>query len=277
MDGVLLDTRPSFTAAVAMAAGACAPPPGLSLGWGEAEVEALRLAGGFNNDWDAAAAVALLGPENGPGAAWEALCARLRAEGGGPAAVMGRCGRDAWERVRGAVAPVFQRLYAGARAGEVYGIEPTESGGLYEREVPLVTAEELESTNLPIGILTGRTRGEAGLGLSLLGIQLPEARLVCDTGPRFRKPRPDGLLALAGATSSRRPLYVGDTVDDMDCAQNARAEGLDVLFAGIAPEGSERERRFRGGGASAVAVSLRAALAMLLPETAEGRADNCGG
>lgn len=260
MDGVLLDTRPSFTAAVALSARRCAAAPGLGEGWSEAEVEDLRLAGGFNNDWDGAAALALLGPASRPGAAWAALCKELAAAGGGPESVARRCGGDAWAAMRARVTPVFQCIYTGPRAMEIYGLKPTETKGLYELEAPLVTPSEVAATALPMGVFTGRAREEATLGFERLGLFLPPERVVCDSSPRFRKPRPDGLMALATAVNSRRPLYVGDTVDDMIAVRNAREAGLEASFAGVAVEGSERVRRFREGGAVAVGESLRTIL-----------------
>jgi HAD superfamily hydrolase (TIGR01549 family) len=266
MDGVLLDTRPSFTAAVVLSARRCAVGPGLGAGWGEPEVEALRLAAGFNNDWDGAAAVALLGPASGPGAAWSSLCSGLATAGGGPRSVAALCGEDAWTAMRARVTPVFQCIYAGPRALEIYGLEPTEPTGLYVLESPLVSPSEIAAMGLPAGVFTGRAREEATLGLERLGFYLPPERVVCDTSPRFRKPRPDGLVALASAMNSRRPLYVGDTVDDMAAAWNAREAGLEVSFAGVAGEGSERARRFTEGGAVAVGDSLR----MILSDLGQG-------
>lgn len=260
MDGVLLDTRRSFTRGVLLAAAACAPPPGLGRGWTERQVERLRLCGGFNNDWDAAAALAALGPASGPDDGWETVCARLEALGGGPAAAAALSGEARWRSLREAVVPLFQRLYAGPRSLEVYGVAPTEPRGLYEEEEPLVSAEELSAPGLPFGVFTGRTRGEAALGLERLGFELPEERLVCDTQPRFRKPRPDGLLALAAALPAGALLYVGDGADDLACARAAGASGLDVRFAGIAPPGSLRESRFLQGGALLVRETLREVL-----------------
>ena len=269
MDGVLLDTRPSFTAAVVLSARRCAAMPGLGASpgqdWGEAEVEALRLAGGFNNDWDGAAAVALLGPAFGPGAAWASLCEELAAAGGGPRAVASRCGEAAWTAMRARVTPVFQCLYAGPRALEIYGLDPTEATGLYALELPLVTPSEIAATGLPTGVFTGRAREEATLGLERLGLDLPPERVVCDTSPRFRKPLPDGLVILAAAMGSLRPLYVGDTVDDMAAVRNAREAGLETSFAGVAGEGTERARRFIDGGAVSIGASLREILVELVP------------
>lgn len=285
MDGVLLDTRPSFTAAVVLSARRCAVTPGLNASrgeasaqdWGEAEVEALRLAGGFNNDWDGAAAVALLGPSSGPGPGWAALCLELSASGGGPQAVAARCGAEAWEAMRARVTPVFQCLYAGPRAMEIYGLDPTETVGLYALEVPLVTPFEIDSAGLPVGVFTGRAREEAALGLERLGFPLPPDRVVCDTSPRFRKPRPDGLMVLASALGSRRPLYVGDTVDDMEAARNARAAGLEASFAGVAKRGSERARRFEEGGAVFIGESLRQILTQFDPSLADPGREIPGG
>ncbi len=266
MDGVLLDTRRSFTLATLLSARACAQRPGLGEEWSAAEVERLRLAGGFNNDWDAAAALCLLGPRSRPGPAWNALCEKLSQGGGGPGAVRALAGDGCWERARLEVEPVFQRLYGGPRAFELYGLEPSEKRGLHEEEAPMVTPAELLEAGLPYGIFTGRTREEAKLGLDRLGLALPPERLVCDSEPRFRKPRPDGLLALAEALGARRPLHVGDTVDDLRSARAAREAGLAVRFAGVAPEGGEAERRLRAEGAEAVRPSLRAVLTWMKEE-----------
>jgi HAD superfamily hydrolase (TIGR01548 family) len=260
MDGVLIETSRSFTRGVLLSAAACAEPPGLGEGWSEGEVERLRLCGGFNNDWDAAAALAALGPGTGPGKGWEEACLRLEALGGGPDAAAVLAGGARWSRIRRAVVPLFQRLYAGPRSLEVYGVAPTEPCGLYEEEEPLVSAPELRDAGLPFAVFTGRTRGEALLGLERLGLELPEERLVCDTQPRLRKPLPDGLLALAAALPAGPLLHVGDGADDLAAARNARAAGLDVSFAGIAPEGSLREARFWENGALIVRPSLRRVL-----------------
>ena len=266
MDGVLLDTRRSFTLATLLSARACAERPGLGEEWTTAEVERLRLAGGFNNDWDAAAALCLLGPRSRPGPAWNALCEKLARGGGGPAAVRALAGEEEWARARRKVEPVFQRLYAGPRAFELYGLKPAHERGLYEEEAPMATPAELLETGLPFGIFTGRTREEAELGLHRLGLALPPERLVCDSEPRFRKPGPDGLLVLAEALGARRPLHVGDTVDDLRSALAARAAGLAVRFAGVAAEGGEAERRLLAEGADAVRPSLRGILAWMKEE-----------
>jgi HAD superfamily phosphatase len=262
MDGVLLDTRGSFTPCVVETARRCAGEP-LGEGWSGDDVEALRLAGGFNNDWDAAAALALLGPAAGPGAGWRTACSAMHRRGGGPASVEAYAGGEAWAEVRGRVEPLFQRLYAGPSARRVYGIEPTEPGGFYEAERPLITEAEVEAAGLPYGVFTGRAPGEADLGFEMLGFAPAPERVVTDSDPAFRKPRPDGLIRLAAVLGASRPLVVGDTVDDMGSVTAARRAGMEAAFAGVAEAGSEREKRFRDGGAVVVAASLREVLRWL--------------
>ena len=94
MDGVLIDTRRSFTECVLRTASLCAIPPGLSAGWDATHVEELRLCGGFNDDCDAAAALALEGREATPGAPWTKVCRELLECGGGPNSVIRRRGED---------------------------------------------------------------------------------------------------------------------------------------------------------------------------------------
>lgn len=249
VDGVLLDTRSSFTACVLRTAHQEA---GVGPEWGETEVEALRLAGGFNNDWDLTAALALLAPLSEPGGAWARLCGDLALRGGGPCAVAARVGDGAWRSMRERVEGPFQRLYAGRRAREIYGVAPGEGDGLYGLERPLVPEGFFERLGLPFGLFTGRDAGEWTLASERLGLSLPVDRVVFDAGPRWRKPNPDGLLRLAEVLGTRALVYVGDTVDDQEAAERAAREGLEVAFAGLAPAGSERARRFAARGAAAV-------------------------
>ena len=75
-------------------------------------------------------------------------------------------------------------------------------------------------------------------------------------------------MVLAAAMGSRRPLYVGDTVDDMDAARNAREAGLEASFAGSREVRERAARRFAEGGAVSVGASLRQILAELAPRFA---------
>jgi hypothetical protein len=144
------------------------------------------------------------------------------------------------------VGPVFQRLYAGPRAQEVYGVPATEGQGLCENEIPLVLGNELETLGANWAIFTGRSPGEAALGMRLLGARLPSERLICASNPRYRKPRPDALLELAARTKATRLVFVGD--NPMTCRQRAMQEMRDSMSAlRIAPK-EARAARFRGRG-----------------------------
>jgi HAD superfamily hydrolase (TIGR01548 family) len=271
MDGVLVDTTASFNAAVIQCARACTRGSAPEEEGDEERLEKLRLCGGFNNDWDAAAAMALLAPVAGRGEEWDRLCRRLAARGGGPDSVRAECGEGRWREVFMRVVPLFQRLYAGDRAAEVYGADGGVGPGLWRLERPLITPEEMEASGLPFGVFTGRTPGEAALGLELLALALPPERLLCDTGPRYRKPRPDGLLELVRVLGGTSVLYVGDSLDDLGAWGAAARQGLAGRFAGIAPPGSEREARMDEGGATFVRSSLREILDELPRPPIRGR------
>lgn len=256
MDGVLIDTSRSFTEGVIRTASLCAIPPGLGHGWGASHVEELRLCGGFNDDWDAASALAIEGRDLRP-SAWPQVCRELRRAGGGPESVKRRAGEEEWRVMRAIVGAVFERLYAGPKAPQVYGVPATEVSGLYEREVPLARREDLEALGENWAVFTGRSPGEAALGLKILDISLPSVRLVANSDPRYRKPRPDALLELAAAMNATRADYVGDNLDDLAAARNARKAGLQIDFVGIAPRGSAREERFLDEGAPRVFEDVR--------------------
>lgn len=263
VDGVLLDTGPSFTACVLQTASQCAEV-GLGPGWTPADVEPLRLAGGFNNDWDAAAALALLGPGLEPGGAWEAACAELASAGGGPDSVAKRVGHAAWNAMRVAVELPFQQRYAGRRAHEVYAVPNGEGEGLYLEEAPMILPGFFQGLPLPFALFTGRNAGEVALALERLGLELPANRVACDEGPEWRKPQPKGLLVLAERLGVGTLAYLGDTVDDCLAAERATAAGVKTLFAGVAAPGSVREATFLSRGAAVVAPDAATAVAGLV-------------
>ena len=94
---------------------------------------------------------------------------------------------------------------------------------------------ELEATGMDLAICTGRPPEELALAFEVLGFELPA---VCDSEPRFRKPRPDGLLALAARFGARRVLFAGDTRDDAAALRAAREQRPELAwtFAAIGPD-----------------------------------------
>lgn len=118
---------------------------------------------------------------------------------------------------------VYERLYQGK------GEEP----GLWQRESLIVGLDELEQLRerLPLGIVTGRPRGDARRFFDQTGLDNKvEDVVVMEDAPQ--KPEPDPVDLLAERMGVERAWMVGDTPDD---ARAARAAG--VLPLGIvAPE-----------------------------------------
>ena len=79
-----------------------------------------------------------------------------------------------------------------------------------------------------MAILTGRPRAEADLTLKRFAGAVVFHPMVCMGETRNPKPHPEGLLEIVGGRPSSA-FYVGDTVDDAQCA---RAAG--VPFIGVA-------------------------------------------
>ena len=242
IDGVLIDVSES----VQIVHGAAAEIYFRALGWTSceslvepADVDAFKLAGGFNSDWELAYAWSLLylfkslryGSTDG--AALEAahptieeFTGDLARRGGGLAsavdAIRGMCRPEEWKAVearwdRPGLQRIFVELYAGDLCPEIYGFEPemVTGQGLIRRDRPILDRRFLPKS-LKLGIATGRTAGETTVGFRLMGwsgLFPPHAIVSEDDG--FRKPDP-GILALAvERLDARRPMYVGDTPDDL--------------------------------------------------------------
>ncbi len=223
VDGVLIDVRASYNEAARQTVehflGA------RSGGWlTDEEMAALRVAGGFNDEWDVAA-VAIWAQKDGRrdlrGLAREAKLAGGGVDGAVRAADLAR------EPGRDAVLGVFCEIYAGtARVEEMYGRPPvlaSSRDGLWQRERRLVEAAELLLLRAPKAIYTGRTLGELRASAERFGfaIHFPENFCLTGDGP-YRKPDGRGLRYLAEAVRARHVLMVGDNVDDFLTAQDAR-------------------------------------------------------
>ena len=203
VDGVMLDAERSFMEAVARALRELAP----DLAWTDEHFRAFKRVGGFNNDFRLTAGALALHETGG----------MHRLEG---AAGVGF--PDLEERIR-ELEPSCQRAVQSHYA---------ETRRL---EVPLVTLPELEATGLELAIYTGRPPEELALAFQVLGFELPH---VCDSEPRFRKPRPDGLLVLAERFGADSVVFAGDTRDDAAALRAAREQWTDIAwtFAAIGPE-----------------------------------------
>jgi len=276
VDGVLVDVANSYRRAITETVERLhgEPVPG-------GMIQALKNAGGFNNDWELtdAAALYVIARRRDLDMDVEAFVAAVEARGGGVAAARAVIERECvtpggieadWspEQVR----DVFQSLYLG---GELYrkleGHEPRIDAPGYIHDEPTLidpgTVAALDE-RFAVGILTGRPAGEAAIALDRAGLEVPDERVITMDDPFPGKPDPAGLVALAGRLGADAVAFAGDTLDDVRTARAAREaddrayHGIGVLTGGLT--GAEGRRLFQDGGADAVVESVNE-----LPEVLE--------
>jgi phosphoglycolate phosphatase-like HAD superfamily hydrolase len=275
IDGVLLDPRPSFYAAAKRAAlwGAqllvgrdVGPSPT------DADVQAFKSAGGWNDDFDLAAGLAAAlawRAANGP--AIQALGTR---SSGGLSALLTllpeeiRSGLD--------VASVRRRSaahYAGrGRCEAMYGLNPSQyadlpDDGLWSTEPLLSDGFLLRATGFDLAFFTGRNSAEAAIAIERLGLDVPEIRQVVDDGRVPKKPAPEGLLQLSQHAPRGPMVFVGDSIDDQNAAHAYRARGGPVPLVFVRVVGEEASvddiEKARMNGADVVTAGLDAFLRAL--------------
>lgn len=235
VDGVLLDVHASYhEAARRTVEHFLGPREG---GWlTEAEMSALRVAGGFNDEWDVAA-VAIWAQREGRRDLGDV--ARGAAQGRGLAGACAAFGLQQ-DPPRADVLGAFCEIYAGSRrVEEMYGIPPSfpaPEEGLWQAERRLVEGHELLLLPVAKAIYTGRTLGELQGALERFGfaVHFPENFRLTGDGP-YRKPDGRGLVYLAEASGASHVLMVGDNVDDCLAAHDAAAidPGRRYDFCGI--------------------------------------------
>jgi HAD superfamily phosphatase len=272
VDGVLIDVADSYRRAVVES---------VERVHGEAvdrdDVQHFKNAGGFNNDWTVTYAVALyvLAYREGLGRSVTTFTDTVAASGGGleavEAVVADLLDPDARERVyaewdRDRLRRVFQQLYLGdERFRELEGGDPplaSEERGFIEDEPVLLDPSTLDAlADRELGVVTGRPRAEATIALERVGLDtLPDERVYAmEDGPG--KPAPDALVAVAEDADAESVVFVGDTLDDIETAHNARESdpdreyhGVGVLTGGLT--GPSGRRKYETTGASAVLDSV---------------------
>lgn len=273
VDGVLIDVSDSYRRAVVET---------VETVHGEtvdrSSLQAFKDAGGFNDDWDLTAAVALfvLASREGLGMDIPVFTDTIAASGGGlagaeaviadrlqPSAREGVL--DRWDPVE--LRDVFQQLYLGTeryRELEV-GDPDIDTRGFVHDETVLIdpaTIEWLESLG-DVGVLTGRPAAEADIALERVGLTVPDAhRFTRDDWDRG-KPHPHALRILAGRFDADSVAFVGDTLDDIRTAVNAdeddpdrRYHGIGVLSGGL--NGATGRHKYNQAGARAVIEDVNA-------------------
>jgi len=273
VDGVLVDVADSYRRAVVESVervhGDTVP---------RSDLQRFKDAGGFNNDWELTYAVALYvlasreGFDRDPGGFADLVAATGGGLSGAEAVVADALApdrrervHDAWDRER--LRGTFQRLYLGPglyrelEGGDpdAPGIDPDEGGFIHD-EPTLIDAEARDELleRFDVGVLTGRPAAEADIALERAGLDLPDAAVFTMDSDHPGKPEPDALLALADRFDADALAFVGDTLDDVRTAVNAREtdarnrefHGVGVLTGGLA--GEEGRRKFRRAGAEVV-------------------------
>jgi HAD superfamily phosphatase len=272
VDGVLVDVADSYRRAIVDA---------VEHVYGDtiekADVQAFKDAGGFNNDWkvtDAAALWVLASRENGTVGSVAEFADRIAAQGGGlggaEAVVQASLDPEAVRRVRERWEPerlrdVFQQLYLGSDYyAELEGGEPElDVEGYIHDEDRLISPETVAAltANWPVCVLTGRPSDEADIALDRVGLDVPDDRRFTMDDWEDGKPNPRALIALAERTGADSVVFVGDTLDDVETALNAREADPDrkyhavgVLTGGLTGDGGRR--KYEDAGADIVLDSV---------------------
>ncbi len=269
IDGVLVDVADSYRRAIVES---------IERVYGETierdDVQRFKDAGGFNNDWELtyAAALYVLARRERPALSLETYTGLIAASGGGLEAAQTAIADELdpaereqvlneWDRER--LRDVFQQLYLGADLyRELEHAEPDiEAEGFIRDEPVLLKSETVAALSaFDVGVLTGRPRAEAELALDRIGLEIdPEHRFTMDDW-EGGKPDPDALVTLAERFGADRIAFVGDTLDDVRTALNAREiddrtyYGIGVLTGGL--NGEEGRRKYERVGADAVLDSV---------------------
>lgn len=276
VDGVLVDVRGSFLDAVKRAvqhavveeSGARDDAPLVD----DDVIATFKRAGGFNNDWDLAHALALWYLERARGAP---STATIRERAGDPAAAArvslraraARMSRPAYEDVKSLMLELY---WGSSEARRSFGVRPRLDvrDPLIARERVLLRSETLDALGAlgvaRFGVLTGRLRVEWEAIRERVPLPAGTPALTDEDG---RKPDPLLLRRLVERVGARRPCYVGDVMDDwrLVAAYNARfaEQALGVL---VASEEAERSA-FRDAGARVLIDDVNALPAALADVT----------
>jgi HAD superfamily hydrolase (TIGR01549 family) len=221
IDGVLIDTSQSFRTAVIRAVAFATNSDCFTAD----KVVQLKSIHGFNNDWN----VSIAGAgwvQYRQGESFEWFIERLNQLGGGLTGL---------RQVIPELTPAFeaylsrltQEAYGGISAcNKLYGFDPEyiRIPGLWQMEIPLINFTQIEDIFSKSGIVTGRNRAETVLAFDLLGWRLPEDVVMYSTDPTLDKPNPIKLKQVIKKLRCDNPLFIGDSIDDLELVKNYRIE-----------------------------------------------------
>ena len=267
VDGVLVDVSQSYRRAIVDT---------LQVIYDEtipkSDIQQFKNAGGFNNDWELtdAAALYILARRTGYEADLTEYTNEISSRGGGLSAVrellqheLSDSGSEYafsfWNPDQ--IRDVFQQLYLGADLyAEIEGKKPAAHTAGYINDEPILADESTIAdltSRFSVGVVTGRPRQEATIALERVGLDLsPDQQFTMDDWDGS-KPDPDALLTLAERFDAQTVVFAGDTLDDIQTAENAAAAdpereyiGVGVLTGGLS--GTDGITAFKDAGAKTV-------------------------
>ncbi len=225
VDGVLIDTRSSFSQAVILAVKEATGSAKFQL----KHYKLLKNISGFNNDWDVAVT----------GAAWltfyEILSFSDFIENIKNNDIVLESTSDSF---RHNISKLAMEAYGGITAcKKLYEVEPKTIliEGTWKNEIPLVQSDTIAPILTKSGILTGRNKKEMDLAFDILGWDMPIQFVKVSDNPKRDKPNPTKLIQLVKDLNSKIPIYFGDSIDDYFTVENFKHETgiqMDFCFVG---------------------------------------------
>ncbi len=223
-------------------------------------IDTFKMMGGFNNDWELAAAAVLFyiwkmkefkinsleGLKHDPPLIAD-FSHKILSGGGGLLKLIVWVKENSarqeeifnlWNREQ--VFQIAKEFYAGkAYCFRIYHFHPCVVGqveGYMEKETILIQAESTARVRkYHLGILTGRDRSETEFILDQMCWNKwlnPEAIVTSESYPG--KPSPEGIMFLRQHFGSRMIFYIGDTMDDLLTVENLnRHYGKPVCLSGL--------------------------------------------
>jgi len=253
IDGVLIDVRESFRKAICQTVQFYYQEilnfQGSQSLIDPEEVKFFKMAGGFNNDWDLTSAVVLfylmkarkynlkdIDALRSREPDIKTFTTKILPHGGALAKVVDLIEKDGYTKAeifslwdKDLITKIFQEIYAGEEyCFNVYGFYPSliKAEGLIKQERIIINKNQKDFIqNYSIGILTGRTQGEARIALERLDwddIISEEKIITADDG--LEKPHPQGLKRLSASFKTKLGIYVGDIRDDLVTVKNFNKE-----------------------------------------------------
>lgn len=277
MDGVIVDVSESYRKAIKRSIHRVY---GYTIN--DDQIQKLKNAGGFNNDWDVTYALALLTnsadiDDNFDEDQWYQLLNQVGEETGLESAIKVTrqlVERDKTEKLfnrwdKKKLRLVFQELYLGSELFEELEDEPSklDVDGYIQQEPILITEETQNWLNNKfqesLGVLTGRPRAEAEITLNRLKLSIRNDHLVAMEDWDFSKPNPKALIDMSRDFNINCLHYIGDTIDDIVTAINANSKINDTTFNAIGAltgglNGESGRRKFNEAGADYVVPDVNA-------------------